>query len=148
MASASAEPAMPLGAGLAREEGQGQRAAARLHLAVAGRDLGVAGGVGEEQARRVRVGSQVGKPRVEGARHALLERVVAGQVLAPDLAQAGVVALEQVQVEVLLGGEVVVDDRRRDARAPRDLVHRRAAVAALGEHLGGRALDHLAPLLL
>ena len=91
---------------------------------------------------------EVGEPRVERTRHALGHRVVAGQVLAPDLAQPGVVALEQVHVEVLLGGEVVVDDRGRDARPAGDLVHRRAAIAALGEDLGGRALDHVAALLL
>jgi hypothetical protein len=84
------------------------------------------------------------KPRVEGAGHPVLERIVAGQVLAPHLAQFGVVAFEQPQVELLLRGEVVVDDRRRDTRAGGDLVHGRAAIAALGEDLGGRALDHLA----
>ena len=51
------------------------------------------------------------KPRVEAARHAFLHRVVAGQMLAPDLAQARVVAVEQMHVKVRLGGEVVVDDR-------------------------------------
>ena len=67
------------------------RASARLRACTSrwrACDLGVAGGVGEEQPRRVGVGLEVGKPRVERARHALLERVVAGQVLAPDLAQA------------------------------------------------------------
>ena len=139
---------MPLGSGLARQERQGQRATAGLDLAVARGDLGVAGGVGEEQPRRVRVrppGTQTTRRRRAPC---VPQRVVAGQVLAPDLAQAGVVALEQVHVEVLLGGEVVVDDRRRDARPRGDLVHRRAAIAALGEDLGGRALDHVAALLL
>jgi hypothetical protein len=115
---------------------------------VARLDLGVAGGVGEEQPRRVGVGLEVPKPGVERACHPPLDRIVAGQVLAPDLAQLGVVALEQVQVQVLLGGEVVVDDRRRHAGAPGDLVHRGAAIAALGEQLGGRALDDLAARLL
>ena len=140
-------PRDALRSGLAREEGQGQGTAARLDVAVARGHLGIAGGVGEEQPRGIRVRLQVGEPRVERARHALLERVVAGQVLAPHLAQGGVMALEQLHVEVLLGGEVVVDDRGRDARSSRDLVHRRAAIAALGEDLGGRALDELAALL-
>jgi len=43
---------------------------------------------------------------------------------------------------------VVVDDRSRDARPGGDLVHRRAAIAALGEDLGSRALDAVATLLL
>jgi hypothetical protein len=42
---------------------------------------------------------------------------------------------------------VVVDDRGRDARPSGDLVHRRAAIAALGEDLGSRALDEVAALL-
>jgi len=118
-----------------------------LDVAVARGHGGIAGRVGEQQPRRVWVLLQILKPRVEGPRHALLERVVAGQVPAPDLAQAGVVALEQVDVEVLLGGEVVVDDRRRDARSAGDLVHRGAPIAALGEDLGGRALDQVAALV-
>jgi hypothetical protein len=67
-------------------------------------------------------------------------------VLAPQLQQLVARALEQPAVQVELGGEVVVEHRGRHARAPRDLLHRRAAVAALGEDLGGRALDDLPPL--
>ena len=67
-------------------------------------------------------------------------RILADEVLAPDLPQLGEVALQQAAVEVLLGGEVVVDDRRRHPRAPGDLVDRGALVAALGEERRWRRL--------
>ena len=107
-------------------------------------DLRVARGVAEHHPRGVGVGLDIGEPRVERARYALLLRLVAGQVVVPDLAQLGVVALEEAAVERLLRLEVVVDDRGRDARAAGDLVDRGAVVATLGEHLGGGLLDHLA----
>jgi hypothetical protein len=44
-------------------------------------------------------------------------------VLAPDVTQLGEVALQQLPVELALRGEVFVDDWRRDAGAPCDLVH-------------------------
>jgi hypothetical protein len=37
-------------------------------------------------------------------------------------------------LELTLGGEVIVDDRRGDTRAPGDLAHRCALVAPLGKH--------------
>jgi hypothetical protein len=49
-----------------------------------------------------------------------------------------------VQVEFRL--EVVVEHWRRDLGPAADLVDGRAVVAALGEDLGGRPLDHLAAL--
>ena len=54
------------------------------------------------------------------------------------------VAVEQPAVEVELRVEMVVEHGRRHARAPGDLVHACALVAALREHLGRGALDHLA----
>ena len=72
--------------------------------------------------------------------------LVAGELLAPHRQQLVAGALEQPRVQVELGGEVVVDHGRRHAGAAGDLVDRRAAVAALGEHLRGRPLDHLAAL--
>ena len=77
----------------------------------------------------------VARPGLDRARDRTLGRLVAGEVLAPHREQLVAGALQQPPVELELGGEVVVDDRRRDAGAPRDLVDRRAAVAALGEHL-------------
>ena len=83
----------------------------------------------------------VARPGVERARHAHLGRLVAAELLAPHRQQLVAGALEQPPVQVELRVEVVVDHRRRDARAARDLVHARAVVAALGEHLrGGRSM--------
>ena len=53
--------------------------------------------------------------------------------------------LEQTGMEVALGLEVVVDDRRRDAGPPCDLADRRRLVAALGEDLGCRPFDDASP---
>src|SRR5215216_5923984 len=69
---------------------------------------------------------------------------LAEQVLAPRLQQLVARTLEQTPVQVDLRREVVVQDRRRHAGPRRDLVDRRAAVTALGEHLGRRLLDDLA----
>ena len=59
----------------------------------------------------------------------------------------GECALEEPPVEFELRREVVVEHGRGDARAPADLVDRRTLVPALGEHLGGGALDDLAARL-
>src|SRR6476646_5517886 len=132
------------GARLRREQRQERLAAARRDLGVDRLDLGV-GAVAEEHAAGERVLLDVGEPSVEGRRYAPLERPLADEVLAPHLAQLGEVALEQLTVEVALGVEVFVDDRRRDAGAPGDLLDRGAAVAALGEQLRGGGGDQLAP---
>ena len=95
---------------------------------------------GSTCARR-RGALHVARPGVERPRHAHLGRLVAGQLLAPHREQLVAGALEQAPVEVELRVEVVVDHGRRDARAPGDLVHARALVTALGEHLGrGRSM--------
>ena len=44
-------------------------------------------------------------------------------------------ALETGPEEALLGAEELVDDRLRNARAPRQLIHRRLRKAALGKQL-------------
>jgi hypothetical protein len=89
----------------------------------------------------------VPSPGVERARDPLLRGLVSDEMLAPHAQQLIARALQQPLVQVELGGEVVVHDRRRDARAARDLIHGGAVVAALREHREGGALDHLAPLL-
>jgi hypothetical protein len=93
------------------------------------------------------MGLDVLRPGVDRARDALLGRLVGEQVRAPDGHELVAVAFEQPPVELGLGGEMVVDHGRGDAGAASDLVDRRAAVAAFGEHLGGGALDHLAALM-
>jgi hypothetical protein len=65
-------------------------------------------------------------------------------MLAPDLAQLGEMPLEQRPVELALRVEVFVDDRCGHPRPAGDLLDRGAAVAALGEQVGGGALDQLA----
>ena len=109
-------------------------------------DLGIAGGVAEEHAAGEGVALDVGEPGVEGAGDALAGRVLADEVLAPDLAQLGEVPLQQAPVEVLLGGEVVIEDRRRHPRAAGDLIDRGALVPTLGKEPGRGVFDRLAPL--
>jgi hypothetical protein len=88
----------------------------------------------------------VGEPGVERAGDANVGALVAGQMRGPHRAHLAQVALQQPLVQVRLRLEVVVDHRGRDARAPRDLVDRRRLIAALGEHLRRRRLDHGAAL--
>ena len=92
------------------------------------------------------MGLDVGEPGVEGAGDAAGRRVLADEVLTPDLAQLGEVAFEQATVEVLLGGEVVIEDGRRHPAAAGDLVDRGALVTALGEERRGRVFNRLAAL--
>jgi len=46
-------------------------------------------------------------------------------------------------VQLALGGEVVVEHRRRDVRTAGDLLHRRPGITLRGEDLGGGALNDL-----
>ena len=142
--SASARPCT---AGLGDDERREHRPRAGEDLAVHGLGVGVAGRLAEQHLPRVRVGLDVAGPGVDGARDARLRRLVGEQMLAPDGDELVAMALEQPAVQVELGREVVIDDRRRHTGTARDLVDRRAAVSALGEHLGGGALDHHAALL-
>jgi hypothetical protein len=112
----------------------------RLHVRVPGR-------VAEQHLPGERMRLHVPRPGVDRVRQPDLGRLVAEQMLVPEVDELGGVALEESPVQVLLGLEMVVDDRRRDARAARDLVDRRPAVAALREHLRRRALDDLAARL-
>jgi hypothetical protein len=68
------------------------------------------------------VAFDVREPRIDRARDALRRWVLATQLLAPQQSQLRVVALQQPAMQILLGGEVVVDDRRRYAGALGDLV--------------------------
>jgi len=65
-------------------------------------------------------------------------------VLAPHLEQPVASAFEEVLVQVELGGEVVVEHGRGDARPATDLVEGGSVVAALREDFGRGPLDHLA----
>jgi hypothetical protein len=55
--------------------------------------------------------------------------------------------LDELRVELLLGREVLVDERLRDAALTGDVVDRGRVVAAPGEDREGRLEDRGAPLL-
>jgi hypothetical protein len=98
--------------------------------------VGVAGRLAEVHPRDVGMVLHVLRPRVDRARDPDGGGLVGQQVLAPHRQQLVARALVQVAMQRELRREVVVEHRRGHARAPADLVDRRAAVAALGEDLG------------
>jgi hypothetical protein len=108
-----------------------------------GFDLWVARRVAEEHPSGEAVRLDVAEPRVDRLGDPSQCGLVCGGVSVPDVTQLCVVALEQTLVQLLLGREVVVDDRRCDARSPGDLLERRAPITPLGEHLRRRDLDGL-----
>ena len=67
--------------------------------------------------------------------------------LAQALEEPAGVLLEQLGVELLLGGEVLLDERLGDAARAGDVVDRGGVVAALREDREGRLEDRGAPLL-
>ena len=108
------------------------------------RDRRIPRRVAEEQPAGEGVRADVGEPGVNRVRDPPFGGIGAGQVIPPDLAELGEVALQQAPVEVLLGFEMVVDDGRADSGPLGDLVDRGGVIAALGEELGGGGSDHLA----
>ena len=86
-------------------------------------------------------------PILVGLAGLALGRLLAGRRLRHALQELAGVVLEQLDVQLLLGGEVLVDQGFGDARRPGDVVDGGGVVAALGEELDGRAHDALAPLL-
>ncbi len=122
--------------------------AARLcgdHFGVGRLHCGLAGGVAKQHPPGVGVSFDVGEPGIDRPGYAPLGADPRRQLLAPQLTQLGVVALQQAAVELELGGEVVIDDRGGHARAPGDLVDRGRRVAALREQLACGCFDQLAP---
>ena len=133
-------------AGLARRVGRHQRGDDARRLLAHARDrlddLGV-GGVAEQRAPGVAVLLDERQERVDAAAQALLPRragLGVGLQAPEDLAR---VLLDELGVELALAGEVLVDQRLRDARGLRDLVERGAVVAAAAEDLA-RGVEQLA----
>jgi hypothetical protein len=133
---------------LGSHQGQ-QRCPARCrHFGMHGCYCRVAGRVPKQHSPGKRVRLDVGEPCLERAPGLLGPGACPGcQMMHPDVTELREMLLEQPTMQVLLGAEVVVDDRNRNAGAAGDLADRSSVVALFGEQLGCRLLDELSSRL-
>lgn len=110
-----------------------------------GGDFGIAWRIAKEQAPGVGVVLNETEVGLAGGAEQFFGRSCSDRAGRAVDQRVGV-AVEQLDVQLALGGKVVVEDGRDNPRACRDLGHRGALIPALGENLDGCLENALAAL--